>query len=357
MSRLKPIALSVVCAFSMAGCAGLSQKQAEQPPAAQPLRAAHHGPVTAEGMYRLGRYWEGQGRVAQAIVAYSEALKRDPLLVEAYTRLGMALASQRRYEEAVRQFQAAAVLEPQAASAHNNLGYAYLLSGSTEQAVKAFEEARRLDPGHEKARENLRIARAKAGETSARPAVAQAPRAVIHGDGEPANDLRLVEVMPHVFELKAPARKSAIESRPLPAVPHNTSAIEARPLKPLLQKASAAAPARGFRLEVSNGNGVLGLAKRVAGRLAQAGVPATRLTNQRPFAQARTEIQYRAGYAAEAARLAGKLQRPVNVAPSTHLADHVDVRLVLGKDAPTESALLVPRSERTMTAGVAGGAR
>lgn len=325
MSRLKPIALSIVCAFSIAGCSGLTRNQADPPPPAQPLRAASHAPVTGQAMYRLGRHREGQGRLAQAIVAYSEALKRDPLLVDAYTRLGMALASQGRHEEAVRQFQAAAVLEPRAASAHNNLGYAYLLSGATEQAVRAFEEARRLDPGHAKAGENLRAARAK-----------------LHGNAEPIDDMRLVEVMPHVFELKASARSPAIESRPLAPAPH---------------RESGAAPARAFRLEVSNGNGVLGLARRVAGRLAQAGVPASRLTNQRPFAQARTQIQYRDGYADEAARLAGKLQRPVSIVPGTQLARHVDVRLVLGRDAPSDSALLAPPPPRTMTAGMAGVAR
>jgi hypothetical protein len=42
--------------------------------------------------------------------------------------------------------------------------------------------------------------------------------------------------------------------------------IEAVPLAPLPPQKSIA-PTRSFKLEVSNGNGVLGLAKRVAGRL------------------------------------------------------------------------------------------
>jgi hypothetical protein len=73
-----------------------------------------------------------------------------------------------------------------------------------------------------------------------------------------------------------------------------------------------------------------------------AGLPTTRLTNQRPFEQARTEVQYREGYAAEAATLAGKLQHRVQVVPRTDLASYVDVRLVLGKDVRSETALLAP---------------
>jgi hypothetical protein len=53
-------------------------------------------------------------------------------------------------------------------------------------------------------------------------------------------------------------------------------------------------------------------------------------------------VQYREGYAAEAAVLAATLQRPVQVKPSKDLARHIDVRLVLGKDVLSETALIIP---------------
>lgn len=296
MPRLNPIALSVIWALSIAGCAMPLQKQADQP-AVQPVLAVKHG-VTGEAMYRLGRYFEGQARYEKAIAAYREALKRDPLLVEAYTGLGMALAAQRRYDEAIRQFQAAVVLAPHVAYLHNNLGYAYLLSGAAEDAMKALEEARRLDPAHERSRENLRIAQASVAAATAQPAGANPGPS-------------LVEVAPQVFELRAPTRYRKV--------------------------APASSPVRRFKLEVSNGNGVDGLAKRISGRLASAGVRTARLTNQRPFKQARTELQYRAGYAAEAAELAGKLEHPARLVPRNDLAKGVDVRLVLGRDLPLQA--------------------
>jgi len=318
MPRLAPIALSVICALAMAGCAMTPQKQADQP-AVQPVLAVKHG-VTGEGMYRLGRYFEGQARYEKAIAAYREALKRDPLSVEAYTGLGIALAAQRRYDDAIRQFQAAVVLAPYAAHLHNNLGYAYLLSGADDAAVKALERATRLDPGHEKSRENLRIAQEKV-------AAAPAPSAA-----EPSAGLTLVEVAPQIFELRAPARYRK---------------IEAMPLAPLPQKEPRIAPLRSFKLEISNGNGVLGMAKRIAGRLASAGVRTARLTNQRPFEQARTEVQYREGYAAVAAELAGKLEHPAKIVPSDDLAGGVDVRVVLGKDMQRQALERSSRRSRT----------
>jgi tetratricopeptide (TPR) repeat protein len=321
MPKLNRIAVSVIGALSMAGCAIPIQNEAQQPPAVQPVLSVHDG-VTAEGMYRLGRYYEGQARFEPAINAYREAIRRDPLMVEAYTALGTSLAGQQRYDEAIRQFQAAVVLAPNAAHLHNNLGYAYLLSGQTEQAVKALEQAQRVDPAHVRSAENLRIAQAKLGnivpptvssesKTVSSPSKTPGMQAVTM----PAPGTNLVEVAPQVFELRTSPK------------PRHFEKIEAVP---------------GFKLEVSNGNGVLGLAKRVAGRLVDAGVRTARLTNQLPFNQPTTEIQYRAGYAAAAAALASKLQHPVHVTPKPDLASHIDVRLVLGKDVLSDVALVAP---------------
>lgn len=336
MPRLNPLALSVICALSITGCALPLQKQAD-PPAVQPVLTVRHG-VSAEGMRRLGRYFEGQARHEQAIAAYREALERDPLSVDAYTGLGMAFAALGRHEEAIRQFQAAAVLAPHEAYVHNNLGYAYLLGGANEQAVKALEEATRLEPRHEKSRENLRIAQGRLtamATASPRPVPAQSAQAATVVAAETTPGLSLVEVAPQVFELRASARQRKIEAKPLAPLPQNEPRVAPEP-RP--------APARSFKLEVSNGNGVLGLAKRTARELASAAVRIARLTNQRPFEQARTEVQYRDGYAAEAAELAGQLEHGAQIVPNNNLARGVDVRLVLGKDVQRQA--VVVRSSR-----------
>ncbi len=280
MPRFDRISVAVACALLMAGCA-VSPQKPPPPPAgvAAPMKPV----LSAQDLYRVGRYFEGQARYERAVTAYRDALARDPLWVDAYTGLGTALAAQRRYDEAIRAFQAAVVLAPQNASLHNNLGYAYLLSGADEEAIRAFEKARALAPDHEKARENLRIAREKAAEKRA--------------------SIQLVEVAPRTFELVAPV------------------AYVAPPR-----------PARSVRVEVSNGNGVTGLAKRLAVRLGSERVRTVRLTNQRPFNQARTEVQYREGYVDAASALAQRLEHPAALVPSKALAPGVDVRLVLGRD-------------------------
>jgi len=329
MPKLNRIAVAVIGALAMAGCAVPIQNEARQPPGPKPVLNVHDA-MTAEGMYRLGRYYEGQTRFDLAINAYREAIRRDPLMVEAYTALGTSLAAQQRYDEAIRQFQAAIVLAPNAAHLHNNLGYAYLLSGDTEQAIKALEEAQRLDPAHAKSAENLRVARAQPGKSGPQSVASRSTEVAVQAVTMPRPGPSLLEVAPQVFELRTSPKARQFEK------------IEAVPLPPLPEPQPRATSVPSFKLEISNGNGVLGLAKRVAGRLVGAGLRTARITNQRPFDQPTTEVHYREGYAAAAAALASKLQHPVQVKPKYDLASHIDVRLVLGKDVLSDVALLAP---------------
>ncbi|MCV5951464.1 LytR C-terminal domain-containing protein, partial [Escherichia coli] len=52
------------------------------------------------------------------------------------------------------------------------------------------------------------------------------------------------------------------------------------------------------RIELSNGNGAEGFAAKVRAWLAWLGVKVDRLTNQRPYRQGITVVQYRDGYEA-----------------------------------------------------------
>jgi hypothetical protein len=100
------------------------------------------------------------------------------------------------------------------------------------------------------------------------------------------------------------------------------------------------APVRAMRFEVSNGNGITGLARKVARLFADIGAPRARLTNHRPFAQRISVVQYRAGYRDEALALSARLPGQPEVVAAGSLRAGVDVRLVLGYDVPRDVALL-----------------
>ena len=98
-------------------------------------------------------------------------------------------------------------------------------------------------------------------------------------------------------------------------------------------KVQAAAPAAGpYRIEVSNGNGVMGMARKVADFLNKDGSPSARLTNQKPFQVASSQVQYRSGYRDQAQSLASALPGKPGIAQASNLRRDVSVRVLLGKD-------------------------
>ena len=93
-------------------------------------------------------------------------------------------------------------------------------------------------------------------------------------------------------------------------------------------------------VKVANGNGVNGMARKVAHYLSELGYKTARIFNLRPFNKAVTQIEYRKGYEAEALKLGSLL--PVKVAYSESNQIHGDVRLVLGHDIKQNMAAWTP---------------
>jgi tetratricopeptide (TPR) repeat protein len=353
MFRMKTLSLSIVCALSAAGCSTfngsgdtLSWRVAPAPMV--------QGQTPAEVAYQAGRRHHATLQYQRAIAAYREALQLDPSHAGSRNGLGIVLAAVGRHDEAVRELEAAVAIAPHLAYLRNNLGYAHLLRGALTEARKEFEAAGRLDPSNRKVAENLRVVRmrlAGPADAPAKPASASAPKAKkpASPSSAPATpkraDSTIVLVSPQVYEMREPQSALPVVAMSVPAhepirpVALPAVHIQASAATTMNAPASAAAP-KSVRLEVSNGNGLNGFAKRIAAALTRMGWAQGRLTNQLPFRQPVTEVQYREGYAAEASRLAASLKSGVLVIRNDSLAAHVDVRLVLGRDAWTENELL-----------------
>jgi hypothetical protein len=100
------------------------------------------------------------------------------------------------------------------------------------------------------------------------------------------------------------------------------------------------------RVEVSNGNGVTGMAGKVGQFLRSQGYPAARLTNNKPFRILMTQIQYRDGHKADAQRLKLSLPDALKLVQRNDLRADVSVRLVLGKDMASHLASLGKKPEK-----------
>ena len=302
------------------GCAFWGPGGAPPKPANTAATNAVPDAAPGEADYRQGRSYQGSMQYAAAITAYRKALQENPGNAEAHNALGVAYASLGRHDEAVAELMTALALAPKAAHIYNNLGYAYLLHGSKAEALAILRLANTLEPADKRFLENMRAAeqsltqgtqRTQGTQGAQEPARAPeqaAPTQPQGGDGDPAMP-RLVSVAPNIFELREGFIPKMQAFVPPPASPQAV-----------------------VKVEVANGSGVNGLARRTSQALKTRGFDVVRLTNQLPFSQATTEIQYRRGEETRAEQLNSTLFEPAKLVQTNHLSAAVGVRLLLGRD-------------------------
>jgi Flp pilus assembly protein TadD len=296
---------------------------------------------TPQSQYRLGRYYQGQNRFDQAATAYRRALALDANYSEAHNALGVLYSRQQQYPEAVAEFTAALQSAPEAAHIHNNLGYTYYLQGEYDKAIAALRQAVALDVASVRARNNLEMAYAKL-ETGAPLVVARqdevaqqaepVPQAVQETAAPPESALPVAGV-PDAKPVMQESRGVIVrQTRPL-----EVTVVQVAPPVYALQRVSqntvAVTPMSvPAKLEISNGNGVEGLARRVGAHLRESGYASARLTNQKPFNVGVSQIQYRHGYEEAAEKLRAVVTGRVALVASENLRSDIALKLLLGKD-------------------------
>jgi tetratricopeptide (TPR) repeat protein len=100
---------------------------------------------------RLGKYWEKQGRVKDAISEYRLSLEISPRAAGLQANLGDLLFLQKMPAAAVEPFTEAVMLQPGDAVYHNRLGTVLAAAGRTPEAIVQFEAAIRIRPDYAEA--------------------------------------------------------------------------------------------------------------------------------------------------------------------------------------------------------------
>ncbi len=315
MRRIAPARLSALSlSLLLVACAAPQPPTAFVRPYTRIVDAAHPGVGDARARQLRAAAW--------ARVAVAQA------------RAGNAAAARRLFERAIDE-------APGQAWLYNDLGYLELLAGDAAGAQRALQQALRIDPTYARAAANLRAAREalarSAPTTRAAPVAARAP--ALAGATTPAAanaaPAAAVQAAPATAPAVTPAVAPAITPAITPAVTPAVAPLAAPVLAPAVApgSATAAAAQRAPCIEVSNGNGVPGMAARVAAELAGAGLPVRRLSNRKPYTQRVSRIAYRAGWRAEALRLRAALPGSVIVEPAhAPLRRDIDLRLLLGAD-------------------------
>ena len=103
----------------------------------------------------LGNALKVQGKLAEAIISYRQALRLKPNFAEAHNNLASTLKEQGQLDEAIAGFQQALRLRPDYAEAHNNLGNALKDQGKFDEAIINYQQALRLKPDFAMAYNNL----------------------------------------------------------------------------------------------------------------------------------------------------------------------------------------------------------
>jgi len=114
----------------------------------------------------LGLILSDQGKTAEAIAEYRQAIELNPealgargnfgqVLGSLYTNLGKALFVQGRTAEAVAAYRKALEIDPEVPEAHNNLGVALASQGQIKEAVAHYRQALKINPDYAQARSNL----------------------------------------------------------------------------------------------------------------------------------------------------------------------------------------------------------
>lgn len=361
MHAHRPLILALGACLLQA-CVAPPAKQALVPELAiQPvLRVRHSSDQTAATYYQLGKYHLERGNFDLARSAYEYSLTLDGRQLEPRNALAALHAQQGRLDEARALLEHIVADYPGVAHPYNNLGYVYYLQNNYAAAITTLQQALALDAGNERARNNLdAVQRAQANHDKhttmagelppplnqpvAAPGPVTAAVADTRSQGlvimspplEPQARMEVVQVVPNVYELRL---KSAIKTVLADLQLEKTVATAAPPLPlPALARTSAAPLSR---IEVANGNGINGMARRISHVLGQHGIAVSRLTNERPYKQQDTKIQYRPGYEQTAQGMRHALGGYAVVVPSPYLSGNSDVRLVLGKDAIAQIAQL-----------------
>jgi protein O-mannosyl-transferase len=115
----------------------------------------HYYPDAVAARNNLGDALLKQGRVADAIAQFREALRLQPDYAEAHNNFGNALVSSGKLPEAREQYTEALRLKPDYPEAHNGMGNAWVLNWKLPEAMEQYTEALRLRPDYSEAHNGL----------------------------------------------------------------------------------------------------------------------------------------------------------------------------------------------------------
>ena len=124
-----------------------------------------HQPGSSISQFNVGITLSSQGKQAESIPYFEEAIRLKPDDGGTHNNLGFALLMTGRTAEALEHIERAIQLKPDSAAAHNNMGMALSGLGRTQQAAQEFSAAIKLQPEYADAAINLGVILQRSGQS------------------------------------------------------------------------------------------------------------------------------------------------------------------------------------------------
>jgi tetratricopeptide (TPR) repeat protein len=112
----------------------------------------------------LGAALAAGGQLDEAISHYLQALRIRPDYADAHNNLAAAMYAQGRLDDAMSHYSAALRIQPSSAQVHNNLGLVFARQGRLNAAIAQFREALRIMPAYAEGHNNLGTALHRQGK-------------------------------------------------------------------------------------------------------------------------------------------------------------------------------------------------
>lgn len=325
----RKIVLAISCISALTGCASYFSGKEFSAYEVRPVTNIQQSESSAENLYHIGEYYQRKKQWSNAIEAYQKALLLQTDYVEAHNGLGVVYGILGQYEIAIDHFKKAIALDSSKDYLYNNLGYAYYLHGMYHDAELSIQTALSNNPHNGKAKKNLALIHKKMGIVEGSGNLNEAMEKVEEIVLEPSaripsqadSSQRLIQVAPQVYEFRSQPITQKMVFAHAEGVVKQVAEIH---------KNTKESTQQG--IEVSNGNGVTGMARNVANYLNDAGFGQSRLTNHQTFKQSQTEIYHRVSAQALAEKIIRVLPGQVKLIESNDLREDVNLKILLGQD-------------------------
>lgn len=293
--------------------------------------------------YKLGRYYQQQGKHAKAIEEFSKALRNDNRYCKAHNGIAMSYDALRRCKTAYDSYELGIQCDQQEAYMYNNYAISCLLCGDYEKGLALLLEALQFSGDNNRIKNNVILARRIIDRKKATsqfvlqgeavPSVVQTHLAQAAGEDEqaPPNQLCETHNALSIWERQAAVMGEDVSADTVENDPVLINSLAA--MLPVIDPAAAIFHRSNGAVEVSNGNGVTGMARKSAAYLRGHDFTVRRITNAKHFRFTDSVIFYREGYLQMAKKLAMVIPgfQEMEKVESLGRAS-IGVRVLLGKD-------------------------